>query len=81
MGPVRQGFTVAFEVMNPGFHYSSTNALASVPLLFEFSFLAKIDGSAVSGPLHISLLWLEEHQDWALNRLIADSWLRFQTLF
>lgn len=81
MGPVKQGFTVAAEITNPGFYYGIPNTPESVPLLFEFSFLAKVDESAVVGPLHISLLWLDQDQEWALNRLIADSWLRLQTLF
>lgn len=80
VGPIRQGFTIAGEVANPGFHYTVSNASDSIPVLFEFSFLAKED-SGVSGPLLVSLLWLEHDQDWALNRLITDQWLPFQTLF
>jgi hypothetical protein len=81
VGPARQGFTVAAELRNPGFVYPGTNAPGVLPLLFEFSFLAKIDDIGAAGPLLISLLWIESDQDWALNRLITDQYLPLQTLF
>jgi hypothetical protein len=81
VGPARQGFTVAAELRNPGFHYPGTNEAGVLPVLFEFSFLAKIDDVGAAGPLLISLLWIEPDQDWALNRLITDQYLPLQTLF
>lgn len=79
-GSVKQGFTVAVEAVDPGFVYSSEKALKA-PLLFQLSFLAKANGLENAGPVYISLLWVEEDQNWALNRLLTDSWLRVKTLF
>src|SRR5258708_7831480 len=71
-GPVRQGFTVAAEALEPGFRYDLHDGSSSSPLLFEFSFLAKASESAVTGPLHISLIWVDSDRTWALNRMILD---------
>jgi hypothetical protein len=74
-GPVRKGMTVAFEAINPGFVYDS-----SAGPYFEFSFLARV-GLHNVGPVHISVQWLAQNDDWAVNRLIADTWLKFKPLF
>jgi hypothetical protein len=81
VGPVKQGFTIAVEAFEPGFHYAMTPEEAAHPTLFEFSFLARRSGSSIAGPLYVSLIWVEGDKNWALNRLVADNWLRMQTVF
>jgi hypothetical protein len=80
-GPIKQGFTVAAEALEPGFVYPSAQKTSSAPLLFEFSFLAKANDSGVAGPLYISLIWLDHDETWALNRMVLDTWHGFTTLF
>lgn len=80
-GKVKKGMTIAVESLNPGFSYQANSWPAQEPVLFEFSFFAKAGPSGNVGPLHISLLWLDQDQDWAINRLIADQWLHFRTFF
>jgi hypothetical protein len=79
-GPVNNGFTASYDSIDPGFVYDTAKR-PGPPLLFEVSFLAKANGSQNAGPVYISLLWVEEDQNWALNRLLTDSWLRIKTLF
>ena len=80
-GPVKKGFTVAAEFSDPGFQYLKGEGPDANPLVFELSFIAKARLSHAAGPVHISLLWIEKDQNWALNRLILDTWLGFNTLF
>jgi hypothetical protein len=80
-GPIKQGFTVATEALEPGFQYALHRNAGLSPLLFEFSFLVKVNESGMAGPLHISLVWVDADKTWALNRLILDTSLGFQTMF
>ncbi len=80
-GKVGKGMTVAVESVNPGFRYEGDSEPDGRALLFEFSFFAKTISPERAGPVHVSLLWIERDQNWALNRLIADQSLKFQTLF
>lgn len=79
-GEVKRGYTAAREAIDPGLAYGSGRA-STEPLLFELSFLAKANGSEDAGPVYISLLWVEEDQEWALNRLMTDHWLQVKTIF
>lgn len=84
-GKVAKGFTVAVEALEPGFVYpigeQPVPGVVSEGLFYEFSFFAKANGKDNAGPMHISLYWVEQDQNWALNRLISDQWLGFETLF
>ena len=79
-GSVKQGFTMAIEAVDPGFSYSRGKP-SNMPLVFQLSFLAKANDPQNAGPVYISLLWVEEDQNWALNRLLTDSWLKVKTIF
>jgi hypothetical protein len=79
-GPVRNGFTASCDSTDPGFVYGAKK-WPGPPLLFEVSFLAKASGSDDAGPVYISLEWIEEDQNWALSRLMTDSWLHIKTIF
>lgn len=80
-GPVKNGFTVGREALNPGFHYRGAPWLPNEPVLFEFSFLAEANNSGNVGPMYVSLIWIDKDHKWALNRLVVDTWLGFDTVF
>jgi hypothetical protein len=80
-GPIKKGFTIAGEALEPGFLYTPNQAKDALPLLFEFSFLAKANDSGIAGPLYISLVWVEADEQWALNRMILDTWHGLHTMF
>lgn len=81
VGPVKKGFTVAAEFCDPGFQYLKPTNSDSTPLVFQLSFIARSKDSHAAGPVHMSLLWIVQDQNWAVNRVILDTWLGFSTLF
>jgi len=78
---VKQGFTIAVEALEPGFHYYYLNNTNTTPLLFEFSFMARSSSSDNPGPIHVSFICSEGDQNWVPNRLLVDKWLDFPVLF
>lgn len=79
------GFTVGREAVNPGFQYTGAQehsaGTSENPLLFDFGFLAKFNGTDTAGPVFVSLRWSDKDQTWVLNRLITDNLLNISTLF
>jgi hypothetical protein len=81
-GEVRQGFTGGREAFSPGFEYQDTLVgKSNAPLYFQLSFFAKVSGTDAAGPFYLSLRWVSEDRQWALNHLITDVLLGFRTLF
>ncbi|MCW5553940.1 MAG: hypothetical protein KIS67_17520 [Verrucomicrobiae bacterium] len=78
-GSVRKGWTTATEAMNPGFVYPALKdqrtASGEKSLFFQLSFFAQSYNGEKAGPVYLCLGWLPEDQEWALCRMISDSWL------
>ena len=73
------------EAPNPGFEYPALkerpDSSGNKSLFFQLSFFAQANGSDKAGPVFICLGWQPEEQEWALGRMISDSWVGMQTLF
>ncbi len=78
-GSVRKGWTTATEAMNPGFVYPALKdqptASGEKSLFFQLSFFAQSHDGEKAGPVYLCLGWLAEDEEWAVCRMISDSWL------
>jgi hypothetical protein len=79
-GSVRKGFTVMTEVPNIGFEYPGLHdqpvGTDDASLFFQLSFFAQTKRGEKAGPAYLCLGWVPEDQEWALCRMISDSWSR-----
>jgi hypothetical protein len=81
-GGAAKGFTMAAVMPNPGFSYPGDGSkLSQASPILNLSFFAKAGASTNAGPVYISLCWLANDEQWALNRMVADSWVALRTVF